>query len=121
LYDTNFWKTWVARALKAVIGEAHALTVYRGDPGDHNLLWDHLCAEYHVTTQGRGRVVEEWKLRPERMDNHWWDCLVGSAVVASVQGAGPKAASGSAPPGKRVSFADKQREMRRRREAGEMG
>jgi hypothetical protein len=39
-----------------------------------------------VKTEGRGRVVDEWKLRPERADNHWFDCLVGCAVAASVVG-----------------------------------
>ena len=36
--------------------------------------------------QGRGRRVDEWKLRPGVADNHWWDCLVGRAVAASMQG-----------------------------------
>jgi hypothetical protein len=31
--------------------------------------------------------VDEWKLRPERHDNHWLDCLAGCAVAASIQGA----------------------------------
>jgi hypothetical protein len=33
-----------------------------------------------------GRTVDEWKLRPERADNHLLDCLVGAAVGASMQG-----------------------------------
>jgi hypothetical protein len=48
---------------------------------------DHLTAEYRVKTEGRGRVVDEWKNRPERRDNHWWDGIVGCAVAASMQGA----------------------------------
>ena len=43
-------------------------------------------AEYRVKTEGRGRTVDEWKIRPEQPDNHWLDCLVGSAVAASIQG-----------------------------------
>ena len=38
-------------------------------------------------TEGRGRKVDEWKMRPEQADNHWLDCLVGVAVGASIQGA----------------------------------
>lgn len=53
----------------------------------HRLLADHLTSEYRVKTQGRGRTVDEWKLRVEGMDNHWLDCLVGCAVAASSQGA----------------------------------
>ena len=45
-----------------------------------------LTAEYRVKTEGRGRTVDEWKMRPERSDNHWLDCLVGCAVAASMQG-----------------------------------
>jgi len=68
-----------------------------GDPGSlslfgrrselHRLLAEHLTAEYRVKTQGRGRTVDEWKLRAEGLDNHWLDCLVGCAVAASIQGA----------------------------------
>jgi hypothetical protein len=47
---------------------------------------EHLTAEYRVKTEGRGRKVDEWKLRPQRSDNHWLDCLVGCAVAASIQG-----------------------------------
>jgi hypothetical protein len=31
--------------------------------------------------------VDEWKLRVEGLDNHWFDGLVGTAVAASMQGA----------------------------------
>ncbi len=40
-----------------------------------------------VKTEGRGRTVDEWKLRVDGLDNHWLDCLVGAAVAASMQGA----------------------------------
>jgi hypothetical protein len=39
-----------------------------------------------VKTEGRGRKVDEWKMRPDANDNHWWDCVVGSAVAASMSG-----------------------------------
>ena len=55
--------------------------------GAHQLLAEHLTAEYRVKTQARGRVVDEWKLRAGGPDNHWLDCLVGCAVAASIQGA----------------------------------
>ena len=40
-----------------------------------------------MKTQGRGRELDEWKLRTPGTDNHWLDCLVGCAVAASMQGA----------------------------------
>lgn len=48
---------------------------------------EQVTAEYFVKTEGRGRTVDEWKSRPEQPDNHWLDCLVGTAVAASMQGA----------------------------------
>jgi hypothetical protein len=73
---------------------------------------EHLTAEYRVKTQGRGRTVDEWKQRPERGDNHWFDCLVGCAAGASIQGAVLPNTSGSVPlvARERLSFADLQKE-----------
>lgn len=31
--------------------------------------------------------MDEWKLKPERSDNHWLDCTAGCAVCASMLGA----------------------------------
>jgi hypothetical protein len=41
-----------------------------------------------VRTEGRGRVVDEWRLRPDGFDNHWFDGAVGCAVAASMLGVG---------------------------------
>jgi hypothetical protein len=34
----------------------------------------------------RDRIVDEWKLKVIRPDNHWFDCLVGCGVAASMEG-----------------------------------
>jgi len=44
----------------------------------------HLTSEYSIRTQGRNRVVDVWKGRVNVIDNHWFDCLVGCAVAASM-------------------------------------
>ena len=36
---------------------------------------------------GTANILDEWKAPPEQPDNHWLDCLVGSAVAAAMQGA----------------------------------
>ncbi len=51
------------------------------------MLAEHLTAESRIRTQGRGRELDEWKLRQPGLDNHWLDCLVGAVVGASMQGA----------------------------------
>jgi len=84
-FDANYYKSLLRNGLAAGIGESGGINLYGGDPGVHRLLAEHCTAEYPVVTQGQGRKLEEWKLRPNR-ENHWWDCLVGSAVAASILG-----------------------------------
>ena len=78
------------------------------------MLSEHLTAEYFVKTEGRGRTVDEWKPRPEQPDNHWLDCLVGSAVAASMQGAVLFGTDGGhiAKRNDRVSFKEMQKRRR---------
>jgi hypothetical protein len=85
-YDANFWKSFVHSRLKVPIGDQGCLTLFGNKPAFHRKFSEHLTAEYFVKTQGRGRKVDEWKLRPEASDNHWFDCLTGSAVGASILG-----------------------------------
>jgi hypothetical protein len=87
LYDTNYWKSFIHARLAVPMGDRGCLSLYGRDPVAHQLFAEHLTAEYRVRTEGRGRVVDEWKLRPEAHDNHWLDGIVGCAVAASIEGA----------------------------------
>lgn len=86
VFDTNFWKSFVHARLSASIGESGCLTLYGTSPIMHELFSEHLTAEYRVKTAGRGRMCDEWRIRPEHFDNHWLDCTVGCAVLASSLG-----------------------------------
>jgi hypothetical protein len=113
-FDTNFWKSFVHARLSVAIGDPGCLTLFGRNGEDHRLLAEHLTAEYKVRTQGRGREVDEWRLRADGLDNHWLDCLVGAAVGASIEGV--VLTSGHAPKRKRekVSMAELQRRARDR-------
>jgi hypothetical protein len=87
LYDTNYWKSFIHARLAVPMGDRGCLSLYGRDPVAHQLFAEHLTAEYRVKTEGRGRVVDEWKLRPDAHDNHWLDGIVGCAVAASIEGA----------------------------------
>ena len=87
VFDTNYWKSFVQARLGVPMGDPGALALFGRKAETHRLLAEHLTAEYRVKTEGRGRTVDEWKLRVDGLDNHWLDCLVGSAVAASMQGA----------------------------------
>jgi hypothetical protein len=110
LFDTNFWKSFVQARLAVVLGDRGCLSLFGDRAETHRLFADHLTAEYRVKTEGRGRTVDEWKMRPERSDNHWLDGVVGCAVAASMQGCSlPGTDVKPAPKRERVSFAELQR------------
>jgi hypothetical protein len=93
LYDTNHWKSFIQARLAVHMGDPGCLSLFGHDSERHRMFAEHLTAEYRVRTEGRGRLVDEWKLRPERSDNHWLDGVVGCAVAASLHGCAPPGAS----------------------------
>src|SRR5262249_10858520 len=88
LYDANAAKSRGAGKLRQPLGEPGALTLFGSASEAHRLLADHLTSEYPVRTTGRGREVEEFKLRPNR-ENHFWDCLCGNFIAAGTLGLTP--------------------------------
>ncbi len=113
VYDTNYWKSFVHARLAVPMADRGCLSLFGKAPETHRLFAEHLSAEYRVKTEGRGRTVDEWKMRPERADNHWFDGMVGCCVAASMQGVvlgGPE--NTIQPPKTRVSFAELQRRRR---------
>lgn len=113
LYDTNTWKTLVHRKLAVSLGGYGALSLYKASPSRHRMFAEHCTAEPHTRTSGRGREILEWKPPIKSRDNHFFDCLVGAAVAASVAGV---KASGHAPmrqrQRKRIKLSDIQRQKR---------
>ncbi|MBX3363927.1 MAG: phage terminase large subunit family protein [Phycisphaeraceae bacterium] len=113
VFDTNYWKSFIQARLAVPMGDPGSLSLFGHKPERHQLLAEHLTAEYRVKTQGRGRTVDEWKLRVDGLDNHWLDCLVGSAVAASMQGAVLFGTDHKAPTGRpRLRLSEHQRGRR---------
>jgi len=86
LFDANYWKSFLHSRLAVPLGDKGSLSLFGRLPELHRNLAEHLTAEYRVRTTGRGRSVDEWKIRPDRKDNHWLDCLTGCAVCGSMLG-----------------------------------
>lgn len=84
--DTNWWKSFAAERLASPVGTPGGWELFGRDPREHELFADHCCSEEPVEVEARGRKVNEWTLKAGHNDNHWWDCLVGSAVAASMLG-----------------------------------
>ena len=85
LFDTNFWKSFIDQRLKVPLGDPGALSLWGRSRETHQMFAEQQTSEYRVRVEAYGRAIDEWKLRPGR-DNHLLDCLVGSAVGASMQG-----------------------------------
>jgi len=105
-YDTNFWKSFVHARLAVPMGDPGCLSLYGRAAERHRLLSEHLAAEYSVRTEGRGRTVDEWKIKLSGADNHWFDCLVGAAVGASMQGAAPPGMTRAVKVRRKISLAE---------------
>ena len=84
LTDVNYWKSFVHDRLATAMGDHGCLSLF---DGNHRMFSEHMNAEFRIRTKGRGREVDEWKQRPERPDNHLFDCMVGCCVGASIGGA----------------------------------
>jgi hypothetical protein len=111
LIDTNHWKSFLRGRLQQAVGDRGALTIFGKSGQDHRMLADHLTAEYWIETEGRGRKVHEWKMRPGMTENHWWDCLVGCAVGGSMLGCSILEGGGR-PPTKKVKYSDLYKQAR---------
>ena len=109
-FDTNFWKSFVHARLNTAMGDKGCLSLFGTKPDEHRMFADHVCAEHRIPVEARGRKVDEWKHRLSHADNHWWDCLVGCAVAASMQGVAlPETQAASQAKPQRIRMSDLQR------------
>ncbi len=85
-FDPDAWKTFLFNALTVPPGGPTGLVLFGRSAGVHEMLSEHLAAEYSEPVTIRGDTFDKWQLRPDRSDNHLLDAVVGCAVAASVQG-----------------------------------
>ncbi len=107
-HDSHHWKNFIFARLATAVGDAGSLSLYGSSPEEHRLFAEHLCAERPVRTSANGRTVDVWEMRPGQSDNHFLDCMVGTAVAASMLGVALNAGSGFKVPKqtKTVSYLD---------------
>lgn len=85
-FDANYWKRKAAERLVLPIGTHGAWIIFGSDPAEHSMLFDHFCVENPVDVTANQRTVTEWIVKGGVVNNDYWDCLVGSAVGASLLG-----------------------------------
>lgn len=116
LTDANAWKSFVYRRLAVAPGNPGALTLFGADSSIHQLVADHIAAEYPVETTANGRTINEWKLKPGA-DNEFFDTLCYNCAAASMIGVELPGATVPKPNQSegRKSWSQSQREAKRRR------
>jgi hypothetical protein len=114
-FDSNLWKSRVANMLTRPMGQRGGVLLFGDRPAEHELLVMHLSSEYPTAMEAKGRSVNVWTRRADQ-DNHLFDCLIGAAVGASLEGISPLSALGAPRerPRPRVSFAALQAAARQR-------
>lgn len=112
-FDANHWKSFAQSRILTALGDSGCFSLYGRKGEDHELLADHVTAEAPTPVTANGRTVHEWSMKAGKADNHWFDCLVGCAVAASVLGVTLKESeSASKPEKKRVRWSEVQRQKR---------
>ena len=89
--DTNSMKSHVASRLALPMYTPGGIELFGTTQAEHSLFADHCVSEAPVEmTAKRGigqmRTKDVWEWLMPHNDNHYWDCLVGSAVAASMLG-----------------------------------
>lgn len=88
LLDTNYWKNFTHARLAVGTGDRGALSLFQPEGlATHRMLAEHLRAEARVETKTGERTVQIWKEKPNKPDNHFFDCLVGAVAMAAIEGA----------------------------------
>jgi len=82
--DTNFWKCQVHDAFRLLPGNPGSLTLWGCDAETHSMFSEHMNGEVAKLVESGGNSVYEWQDTPN--DNHFFDCIVGSMVAASLLG-----------------------------------
>lgn len=90
IYDTNFWKSFFRERLLTARGDIGSVTIFGKGEEYHRQFAEHLSSEYSEPAVGRGRKVDVWDTLPGRVDNHWFDGVVGCCVAASECGSSYK-------------------------------
>jgi hypothetical protein len=89
-YDSNRWKSFTRDRIAAPKGEAGAWTIFGDEAKEHQLLFDHCCAQVPVQTEGPYGKVELWQPPPSKPDDHYWDNQFCAVLAANAIADGAK-------------------------------
>ena len=83
---TNKVKSYAVERLTAPVGAPGSVTIHGARAGMHSGLFDHFTAEYPTPASEGTLTYDKWKMKPGRLDNHWWDCFCLTVTANAMQG-----------------------------------
>jgi hypothetical protein len=87
IFDTNWWKSFLHARFSTAKGDRGCLSFWKPkSKGEHKMPAEHCRAEKRKCIDAGDRKCDEWSEKPGKPDNHIFDCLVGAAVAAAMQG-----------------------------------
>ena len=89
VYDTNFWKSYIADRLMCDQEATKAIVLFDAPVHVHRMFAEHMAYEDCVSVTGKsGTTVTEWRQTRTggTVENDYFDCLVGNAALASIMG-----------------------------------
>ena len=90
--DVNRWKSFTRDRVLTKPGDPGSWSLFGSDPREHQLLADHLAAQYPTEVSGPWGKMEQWATPPGKPDDHWFDNLVDALCASSALAGGPKLA-----------------------------
>lgn len=87
--NTNAWKTMCAKSWSYEIGAPGAMSIF-GQKGKissrHQAFAENMASERSIEVEVAGTTLTMWELAKAHTDNHWFDCVVNSMVLANMEG-----------------------------------
>lgn len=84
--DVNWFKSLINSGVLKAESAPGSVSFWGDKTVHHEMIIDHFTAETFTETRGQGRIVDEWKMKPSRRENHFFDCSVYAFAAASASG-----------------------------------
>ena len=82
--DVNWFKSLLHEKFALEPGVPGSFTFWGADPTFHRMIAEHCSAETVQLISSGQYEVNQWREKPLRPDNHFFDCLVGNLAASSV-------------------------------------
>ena len=101
---TNAWKDFAVNRLATQAGDRGCLQLFGKGREDHRMFCDQLTAEYRERASFGELEFWQYLLPTNKPDNHFFDCVVGNCVLASVEGLSVTNDQSTRPPRRRKKY-----------------